>query len=149
MEIVGKPEITNQMISILKRELSESLEIEKAELKDFKESRTQLRKNELSTETIDIKIRKQQSIISQIENELKYYSVKYEPIRIFDIVINHKLLKKIIQKTKKLNVSFEKVDNDKVIVSWNGKGTKGKFTLNNLAQFYQNIIYIPELVIQE
>lgn len=149
MEIVGNQEITKQMITIRKRELAE---VRKPLLSKLKSLNNRLEKLEVkgdSATAINSEIAALEDKLLPIEDELKFYTSQFEPVRLFDVVINHKLLKQILQKTKKLNVNFEKGDNETVIISWDVKGSKGKYTLNNLASFYQNIIYIPELKIKE
>lgn len=149
MEIIGNQEITKQMITVRKRELDKERKPLLSKLKTLNKRQEKLVDEGESTMLINREIAAVENKLIPIEEELKYYSAKFEPIRLFDVVINHKLLIQILQKTKKLNVSIEKGDNETVIITWNVKGSKGKYTLQNLASFYRNIIYIPELVIQE
>lgn len=149
MEIVGNPDITKQMMMIRKRELEEARKPLLAKRKSLIKQREKwLGKGEPASVMID-EIKVIEKKLCPIENELAYYSAKFEPVRLFDVVINYKLLKQILQKTKKLNVTFEKGDNETIIISWDVKGSNGRYTLNNLATFYKHIMYIPELIIQE
>lgn len=149
MEIDGKVEIMQDMINIRKRELGENLKLLKEKLRACKKSRTELRKKKLETDGIECKISELERKIFSAEEELKFYTAQYQPIRLFDTVINYKLFKSILQKTKNFNVGIQKGDGDTVEISWEGKGSRGSYTLNNLAVYYENIIYIPELIVQE
>lgn len=149
MEIVGNPDITKQMIMIRKRELNGERKQCASSLRERTKERERMEKEAIETDAIQYKIDQLERKIDEIDAELKYYSAQYQPVRLFDSVINYKLLKQILQKTKKLSVTFEKGDNETVILSWDVISSKGQYRLNNLAAYYKNIIYIPELVIQE
>lgn len=149
MEIVGKEEITQNMIDIRKRELNAERKKLQSELKARTKECERMEKAEIETNAIRHKINQLERKIGVIDCELKFYSAQYQPVRLFDIVINYKLLKSILQKTKKFNINIQKGEGDTVEIAWDGKGSQGKYTLNNLASFYKNIIYIPELIVQE
>lgn len=149
MKIAGKEEITQDMINIRKRELNAERKKWQSELKSRNKECERMEKEDIETNTLRHKIEQLERKISVIEDELKFYSAQYQPIRLFDIVINYKLLKSILQKTKKFNINIQKGEGDTVEIKWESKGSQGKYTLNNLASFYKNIIYIPELIVQE
>lgn len=149
MEIAGKEEITQNMINIRKRELNAERKKLQSELKARSKECERMEKEDIVTNIIRHKIEKLERKISVIEDELKFYSSQYQPVRLFDIVINYKLFKSILQKTKKFNINIQKGEGNTVEISWEGKGSQGKYTLNNLAVYYENIIYIPELIVQE
>lgn len=151
MNIVGDFEIMKKMMSIRKRELNEDLKSLKAKLRDCKKSRTKLLKEELDTDAIDYKIDGLERDIETIESDIEYYSSKFQPVRLFDTVINYKFLQEILRKTKMLNnVSIQKGNHpDTVEIVWDNEGSKGKYTLYSLAEQFKEVIYIPELEVNE
>lgn len=145
MEVVGNFETMQEMINVLKRDLKKELQPLKADLKKLRKEHDRMYKEDIGTSLIVQKIRKVERKIEAVEIELDFLSAKYLPVRIYDVVINYKLLKSILLKTKKFNVVIQKGQSDTLEIVWDGKESRGKYTLNNLADHYVNLVYIPEL----
>ncbi|KYG92369.1 hypothetical protein A0U40_05355 [[Bacillus] sp. KCTC 13219] len=149
MQLIGDVEITKQQMAICRRELQDKLSHFKSRLRECKKSRTRLIKQEHNTDEIDYKIRKLEKELESLNVELKYFSAKYQPVLLYDIVINYKLLQEILRKTKMLhNVQIQK-GSDAINVVWDNKGTKGKYTLYDIRNNFKGVIYFPELVTQD
>ncbi|MEC1177643.1 hypothetical protein P9B03_04030 [Metasolibacillus meyeri] len=149
MQLIGDVEITKQQMAICKRELQDKLKQLKAEMRELKKERTKMLKAEIDVTSIDAKISHLYKSINNIDDKLQYYSAKYQPVLLFDSVINYKLLQEILRKTKMLhNVQIQQGVSAVEIV-WDNKGTKGKYALNDIRDNFEGVIYFPELVMSD